>query len=339
MVEQPADLRARRSRWRAAARSGRGSGPRPRRRPARRTSWSVRVSCQLIALCTGAPVARSHSTVVSRWLVMPSATRSRRRERRRRRAPAATTCWTLRQISIGSCSTQPGPREHAAVLPLADRDEPRRARRRRCSGRRRCPGRPTRRSARSRPFLPPSRVTTVSRRGRGTRRAPPRARTTRGRSAARRCRSSRSTGPEMPIAPDRDAAAVLDRRGDRRPPRRTSSSTSSAHPRSRRRRSVGRQRVAVGDRRRRVAAAGPRRPARPPRSGWRRAAPCPCAVACAGSSAPTSSAWRLSSGRKTWWTTSTRPSCSVPIRTLSPLRAASASDQLIARVRSSLTSR
>ena len=31
------------------------------------------MSCQTIALCTGLPVARSHRTVVSRWLVMPSA--------------------------------------------------------------------------------------------------------------------------------------------------------------------------------------------------------------------------------------------------------------------------
>ena len=56
---------------------------------------------------------------------------------------------------------------------------------------------------------------------------------------------------------------------------------------------------------RREAGQAAPRSARPPRSGWRRAAPCPCAVACAGSSAPTSSAWRLSSGRNTWWTTST----------------------------------
>ena len=41
------------------------------------TRSSVRVSCQTIALCTGVPVRRSHSTVVSRWLVMPMAARSR----------------------------------------------------------------------------------------------------------------------------------------------------------------------------------------------------------------------------------------------------------------------
>ena len=35
---------------------------------------AVRVSCQTMALCTGLPVCRSHTTVVSRWLVMPSPT-------------------------------------------------------------------------------------------------------------------------------------------------------------------------------------------------------------------------------------------------------------------------
>src|SRR5918997_6861605 len=65
------------------------------------------MSCQFSALWTGTPVARSHSTVVSRWLVRPSATTSEIR------TPAVasasrTTCSTLRQISSGSCSTQPG---------------------------------------------------------------------------------------------------------------------------------------------------------------------------------------------------------------------------------------
>nr|WP_308209908.1 hypothetical protein [Actinomadura madurae] len=65
----------------------------------------------------------------------------------------------------------------------------------------------------------------------------------------------------------------------------------------------------------------------------------PSAVACSGSSDPTSIAWSVSSGRKTWWTTRTFPSSSVPMRTASPLREASASAQLMARDRSSLTSR
>jgi hypothetical protein len=37
---------------------------------------SVRVSCQTIAFITGSPVLRSHTTAVSRWLVMPSAAMS-----------------------------------------------------------------------------------------------------------------------------------------------------------------------------------------------------------------------------------------------------------------------
>src|SRR5256885_1377577 len=36
----------------------------------------VRRSCQTMARCTACPVARSHTTVVSRWLVMPIAAMS-----------------------------------------------------------------------------------------------------------------------------------------------------------------------------------------------------------------------------------------------------------------------
>ncbi len=36
----------------------------------------VRRSCQTMARCTALPVARSHTTVVSRWLVMPIAAMS-----------------------------------------------------------------------------------------------------------------------------------------------------------------------------------------------------------------------------------------------------------------------
>ena len=76
IVQQPADLRAGEiGRQRQAAR-GPGTGPGPPRRPARAPGRSVRVSCQTMALCTGLPVARSHRTVVSRWLVMPTAARS-----------------------------------------------------------------------------------------------------------------------------------------------------------------------------------------------------------------------------------------------------------------------
>src|SRR5215203_2120494 len=65
------------------------------------------MSCQLIAFCNGSPVVRSHSTVVSRWFVMPTATTSATVSCAVASA-SATTCCTLCQISSGSCSTHPG---------------------------------------------------------------------------------------------------------------------------------------------------------------------------------------------------------------------------------------
>ena len=56
---------------------------------------------------TGTPVRLSQTTVVSRWLVMPIAARSRACRPPVRNAPAITVC-VLRQISTGSCSTHPG---------------------------------------------------------------------------------------------------------------------------------------------------------------------------------------------------------------------------------------
>jgi hypothetical protein len=59
-----------------------------------------------MALYTGSPVLRSHTTAVSRWLVMPTAARS----------PvfrlAFASAWlitsrVLALISLGSCSTHP----------------------------------------------------------------------------------------------------------------------------------------------------------------------------------------------------------------------------------------
>ena len=70
-------------------------------------SGAVRRSCQTIALAIGRPVARSQTTVVSRWFVMPIAATSS--------APmcalASASCRTpdcVAQISVASCSTQPG---------------------------------------------------------------------------------------------------------------------------------------------------------------------------------------------------------------------------------------
>ena len=66
---------------------------------------AVRRSCQTIARWIGSPVARSQTTIVSRWLVMPIAAIAPAR-------PAAAiasraTASVSRQISSGSCSTQP----------------------------------------------------------------------------------------------------------------------------------------------------------------------------------------------------------------------------------------
>ena len=73
VLEDPADLRARRSRWPAAGPTCRGSGPGRPTCASSSTILSVRVSCQTSALWTGSPVVRSQTTVVSRWLVIPSA--------------------------------------------------------------------------------------------------------------------------------------------------------------------------------------------------------------------------------------------------------------------------
>ena len=68
---------------------------------------AVRRSCQTMAGCSGSPVSRSQTTVVSRWLVIPipaiweAAT-----------APRSSTSFRqanwLSQISSASCSTHPG---------------------------------------------------------------------------------------------------------------------------------------------------------------------------------------------------------------------------------------
>ena len=97
---------ARRSTSTAAARRARAGGRRPATPASSRTSVAVRVSCQTIALWTGSPVRRSHTTVVSRWLVMPDGRDRPRRSRTRASAPSITSrvrCHTSR----ASCSTQP----------------------------------------------------------------------------------------------------------------------------------------------------------------------------------------------------------------------------------------
>ena len=78
--------------------------------PARRSSSqapAVRRSCQTMALLIGSPVPRSQMTVVSRWLVMPTAAIRLPSIRAARSASSATATWVA-QISRASCSTHPG---------------------------------------------------------------------------------------------------------------------------------------------------------------------------------------------------------------------------------------
>jgi hypothetical protein len=84
------------------------SAPAPRARlaSARRQKSAVRRHCQTIALCTASPLRRSHSTAVSRWLVMPIAAISEGLHSLR--AAGAQGLLTEAQIASASCSTQPG---------------------------------------------------------------------------------------------------------------------------------------------------------------------------------------------------------------------------------------
>ena len=66
----------------------------------------VRRSCHTMAGWIGAPLRRSHTTVVSRWLAMPTAATSAAVAPAAATASRATATW-LARISSGSCSTQP----------------------------------------------------------------------------------------------------------------------------------------------------------------------------------------------------------------------------------------
>jgi hypothetical protein len=79
----------------------------PPSRDSSSTSLSVRVSCHTSAFMTGSPVLRSHTTVVSRWLVMPTAAMSSTLPPALASASSRTSVQRA-QISLGSCSTQPG---------------------------------------------------------------------------------------------------------------------------------------------------------------------------------------------------------------------------------------
>src|SRR5229473_4565092 len=68
---------------------------------------AVRRSCQTIARWTGFPVRRSHTTVVSRWFVIPIAATRLGASFAFFSAARAHASW-VRRISKASCSTQPG---------------------------------------------------------------------------------------------------------------------------------------------------------------------------------------------------------------------------------------
>ena len=109
-VEHPADPRAGEVGGQRQPARGRRTGRarRPVAAASSSTSASVRVSCQLTARPIGTPV---RAVPQRRWSPAGWRCRSRppaRRRRRPGRAPAGPAARTFRQISIGSCSTQPG---------------------------------------------------------------------------------------------------------------------------------------------------------------------------------------------------------------------------------------
>ena len=80
VVEQPGDLGGREVGVEQQAGLGRDRRLVPGRASASRHASAVRRSCQTMARWIGLPVRRSHSTQVSRWLVMPMAAMSPARE-------------------------------------------------------------------------------------------------------------------------------------------------------------------------------------------------------------------------------------------------------------------
>ena len=68
---------------------------------------AVRRSCQTIARWSGSPLSRSHATTVSRWFVIPMPASERPSIPAESSASFATARVTS-QISLASCSTQPG---------------------------------------------------------------------------------------------------------------------------------------------------------------------------------------------------------------------------------------
>ena len=107
VLEDPLDLaagevRRRRQPGLAPDRRRRGRRARARRRSGRCGCPARRSRCS-----SGRPVLRSHTTVVSRWLVMPTAARSAAARSGLARARSGSPTDVRSQISTGSCSTQP----------------------------------------------------------------------------------------------------------------------------------------------------------------------------------------------------------------------------------------
>ena len=97
----------RRNRDRAAGRSSARRSSRGRRASARRTCPRCGGPARRWRCAPACRCARSHTTVVSRWLVMPMPAMSLAVSLALASAPRQTST-VARQISSGSCSTQPG---------------------------------------------------------------------------------------------------------------------------------------------------------------------------------------------------------------------------------------
>ena len=216
MVEQPAELRARRSTWPAAGRTARGTGRPPA--VAGRARCDQRVGAGVLPDDRAGAAARRwrgpRRTVVSRWLVMPSAaTWSAAMPALGERLGRAAA--TLRQISIGVVLDPARRREVLLVLPLGHRDELAGLVEHDAPGRRGALVDRRRRSARSRRDRRHRAHQRWTPRGRGRPRGPrPGRRTTSSRRGSPSLSQSRSTEPDDADGADDEAAVAADRCGD-----------------------------------------------------------------------------------------------------------------------------
>ena len=101
---------------------------------------AVRRSCQTMALATARPVARSHSTVVSRWLVMPMAATSAARKPRLGERPGGDVALAGEQSPRGRAPPSRAAGRSGGILAVRRRWAARRDRRR-WRGSWSCPGR------------------------------------------------------------------------------------------------------------------------------------------------------------------------------------------------------